>query len=73
MDVKLTYAQFNVKGTTDDYLVAYDDEDGWFCNCPDRHYRKHECKHIKEVKHDLRKGKVIVDEVVPETQTQLVI
>ena len=73
MDVKLTYAQFSVEGTSDNYLVAYDNDDGWYCNCPDRHYRKRECKHIREVKYDLRKGKVIVDEVVPETQTQLVI
>lgn len=71
MEVRLTYAQFEVKGETDQYLVAYDDEDGWFCNCPDRHYRKHECKHIREAKSTL--GNVVVDEVVPETQTKLVV
>ena len=71
MSVRLTYAQFEVKGSTDTYLVAYDDEDGWFCNCPDRHFRKHECKHIREAKHAL--GNVVVDEVVPETQTKLVV
>ena len=68
----LNYAQFTVEGSTDTYLVAYDDEEGWFCNCPDRHYRKHECKHIKEVKRCLGHH-LQVDEVVPETQTQLVI
>ena len=73
MKVSLTYAQSGVEGTSDDYLVVYDNEEGWYCNCPDRHFRKRECKHIKEVKHELKKGKLIVDEVVPETQTQLVI
>lgn len=71
MSVRLTYAQFEVQGVSDKYIVAYDDEEGWYCNCPDRHYRKHECKHIREVKHALRN--VIVDEVVPETQTKLVV
>lgn len=71
MKVCLSYAQFNVQGETDSYLVAYDDEDGWFCNCPDRQYRKRECKHIKACKKSL--GHVQVDEVVPETQTQLVV
>lgn len=71
MKVKLTYAQFDVESGEDNYLIAYDDEEGWYCNCPDRHFRKHECKHIREARHDLRKGKVIVDEVVPETQTML--
>ena len=72
MKVRLTYAQFEVKGSTDNYLVAYDDEEGWYCNCPDRHYRKHECKHIRETKHSLKRG-LIVDEVVPETQTKLLV
>lgn len=67
--VKLSYAQFNVEGETDSYLVAYDDEDGWFCNCPDRHFRKRECKHIRACRKSL--GPVVVDEVVPETQTRL--
>ena len=71
MNVRLTYAQFQVKGTTDTYLVAYDDEEGWFCNCPDRHFRKRECKHIKEAKRSL--GHVLVNEVVPETQTRLMV
>ena len=71
MKVKLTYAQFDVQGETDSYLVAYDEEDGWYCNCPDRHFRKHECKHIREVKHALGK-KLTVSEVIPETQTRLV-
>ena len=71
MKVRLTYAQFDVEGETDNYLVAYDDEEGWFCNCPDRHYRKHECKHIRAAKRSL--GHVVVDEVVPETQTKLVV
>ena len=71
MKVRLIYSQFNVEGESDKYIVVYDDEEGWYCNCPDRHYRKRECKHIKEVKRHL-KG-IVVEEVVPETQTQLVI
>ena len=43
MSVRVTYAQFEVQGVGDKYIVAYDDEEGWYCNCPDRHYRKHEC------------------------------
>lgn len=69
MKVELSYAQFNVTGSTDTYLVVYDDEEGWFCNCPDRHYRKHECKHIRETKNMLLKG-LVPCEVMPETQTR---
>lgn len=68
MKVQLRYAQFNVQGSTDEYLVVYDDEEGWYCNCPDRHYRKHECKHIKETKKHLEG--ITVEEVIPETQTR---
>ena len=66
----LTFAQFHVEGDSDSYLVAYDNEDGWFCNCPDRHYRKHDCKHIRSVKKSL--GSLIVEDV-PDTQTRLVV
>lgn len=66
---KLVYAQFNVEGDTDKYIVAYDNEDGWFCNCPDRHYRKHTCKHIRAAKNLIKN---LVDENVPETQLKLV-
>ena len=45
-DVVLTFAQFEVKGTTDTYFVNYDDESGWYCGCPDHYYRKRECTHI---------------------------
>ena len=33
--VVITFAQFEVKGTTDTYFVNYDDEAGWYCGCPD--------------------------------------
>ena len=54
MVVVLTFAQFTVHGSTDDYLVNYDNEDGWYCGCPDHYYRKRECKHIKEAKRSVR-------------------
>ena len=54
MVVVLTFAQFTVHGSTDDYLVNYDNETGWYCNCPDHYYRKRECKHIKEAKRSVR-------------------
>lgn len=69
METELIYAQFTVHGETDDYLVAYDNEDGWFCNCPDRHYRKHACKHIRAVRNLIKN---LVDENIPETQLKLV-
>ena len=52
--VVITFAQFEVKGTTDTYFVNYDDESGWYCGCPDHYYRKRECKHIKEAKKNIR-------------------
>ena len=54
MKVVLTFAQFKVHGSTDDYLVNYDDEQGWYCGCLDHYYRKRECKHIKECKRNVR-------------------
>ena len=65
----LTFAQFEVEGETDTYCVNYDNEDGWFCNCPDRHYRKHTCKHIKSCKKLIKK---LINEDLPDTQTTLV-
>lgn len=53
--VVITFAQFEVKGTTDTYFVNYDDEAGWYCGCPDHYYRKRECKHIKEAKRSVRR------------------
>ena len=42
---------FRVIGSTGDiYYVGYDYQDGWFCPCPDYHYRKRECKHIRACK-----------------------
>ena len=55
MRVTLTFAQFDVEGETDTYFVNYDEEQGWYCGCPDHHFRKRECKHIKEAKRNVRK------------------
>lgn len=45
---------FQVIGSHGDiYLVGFDFVDGWFCPCPDHIYRRHECKHIRECKHEL--------------------
>lgn len=45
---------FRVIGSHGDiYLVGFDYVDGWFCPCPDYYFRKHECKHIRECKHEL--------------------
>lgn len=52
--VILTFAQFTVHGETDDYFLNYDEEVGWYCGCPDHHFRKRECKHIKEAKRSVR-------------------
>ena len=52
--VILTFAQFTVHGKTDDYFLNYDEEVGWYCGCPDHHFRKRECKHIKEAKRSVR-------------------
>ena len=64
MVVVLRFAQFTVHGSTDDYLVNYDNEDGWYCGCPDHYFRKHECKHILEAKRSVRRllREVNVDE-----------
>lgn len=34
--------------------VSWDFKDSWFCTCEDFYYRKHECKHIRTVKQELR-------------------
>ena len=34
--------------------VSWDYQDSWICTCEDFFFRKHECKHIKEVKKELR-------------------
>lgn len=45
---------FEVTGSHGDiYLVGFDYVDGWYCPCPDYHFRKHECKHIRECKLEL--------------------
>ena len=36
------------------YIVAVDDLDGWFCSCEDYQFRKHKCKHIKQVTNYLK-------------------
>lgn len=30
-----------------EYTVAYNHDDGWFCNCPHHLFRKVYCKHMK--------------------------
>lgn len=34
--------------------VSWDYHDSWICTCEDFYYRKHECKHIRAVKKELR-------------------
>ena len=34
--------------------VSWDYQDSWICTCEDFYYRKHECKHIRAVKKELR-------------------
>ncbi|MGN0177221.1 MAG: hypothetical protein ACI389_05270 [Methanobrevibacter sp.] len=34
--------------------VSWDFQDSWICTCEDFYYRKHECKHIRAVKKELR-------------------
>lgn len=54
---------FRVLGSKGDvYYVGYDYEDGWFCPCPDYHFRKHECKHILACKELLKQSHVNVDD-----------
>lgn len=50
---------FKVIGSKGDvYIVGYDVRDGWFCPCPDYHFRKHECKHIAACKRLLHQHNV---------------
>lgn len=35
-------------------MVSWDYQDSWFCTCEDFYFRKHECKHIRAVKKELR-------------------
>ena len=54
---------FQVIGSTGDiYIVGYDYNDGWFCPCPDYHFRKHTCKHIAACKALLDMQQVNVSE-----------
>ena len=34
--------------------VSWDFQDSWICTCEDFYFRKHECKHIKQCKRELR-------------------
>ena len=34
--------------------VSWDFKDSWICTCEDFFFRKHECKHIRAVKKELR-------------------
>lgn len=34
--------------------VTWDFKDSWFCTCEDFTFRKHECKHIRAVKKEVR-------------------
>lgn len=48
------------------YIVnVFFDERGWYCNCPDHYYRKHDCKHIRYCKEVLLKmnAKTYLDDV----------
>ena len=66
----LTFAQFEVQGDTDTYVVSYDCDDGWYCTCPDYHYRKHACKHIRSSRKLIKK---LIQEKVPDDQEKLVV
>ena len=35
-------------------MVSWDFQDSWICTCEDFYFRKRECKHIKQVKKELR-------------------
>ena len=67
--VIMTFAQFTVHGETDDYFLNYDEATGWYCNCPDHHFRKRECKHIKEAQRSVR---MLLREHSTEGQSKLV-
>lgn len=63
MSVKCLFVEFEVDSDNDEeepYLVAYDPDDGWYCNCPDYYYRKKFCKHMQQVAkaHNIRDIKV---------------
>ena len=56
---------FRVSGSKGDvYYVGYDYNQGWYCPCPDYHFRKHECKHIQACKALLNKSNVHVGDVL---------
>ena len=38
------------------YIVAVDEDDGWYCTCEDYKFRKHKCKHIRAVIEHLQKN-----------------
>ena len=44
--------------------VSWDCNDSWICTCEDFFFRKHECKHIRAVKKELREqvNKALFDE-----------
>ena len=44
--------------------VSWDFKDSWICTCEDFYFRKHECKHIRAVKKELREqvNKALFDE-----------
>lgn len=52
--MELVFAQFKASGSTGSNIVNWDNVDGWWCSCEDFHYRKHECKHIRECKRRVR-------------------
>lgn len=66
----LTFAQFIVHGKTDDYFLNYDEDTGWYCGCPDHHFRKRECKHIREAKRSVRS--LLREKGLDENQRKLV-
>ena len=38
------------------YVVAVDEQDGWYCTCEDYKFRKHKCKHIRKATEYIQKN-----------------
>lgn len=65
--MELVFAQFKASGSTGSNIVNWDNVDGWWCSCEDFHYRKHECKHIREAKKPSKdSSKDILERVLSE-------
>ena len=43
------YCATSERDATIIYVVSVDIYDGWYCTCEDYKFRKHKCKHIRNV------------------------